>query len=74
MSHSKLYHYGPKTDVVMAFTEAAVKSAGDCVGFFHVTQAPWAAAGLRGTRDVQQPVGLALLNVLNTTDGLLLMS
>lgn len=41
MSRSKLYLCRPKTDVVMAFTEAAVKRVGDCVGFFHVTQTDW---------------------------------
>lgn len=31
-------------DVVMGFTEAAVKSAGGCVGFFHA-QSPWQHLG-----------------------------
>lgn len=31
--------------VVMGFTEAAVISVGDCVGFFHVTQTRWQRLG-----------------------------
>lgn len=45
MSCSKFYRCGLKMDVVLAFTEAAVKSVGDCVGFFHVAQTHWQHLG-----------------------------
>lgn len=45
MSCSKFHRHGLKMDVVLAFMEAAVKSVGDCVGFFPVAQNHWPHLG-----------------------------
>lgn len=62
----KLYHCGLKTDVVMAARGAAVKSVG---WGFSCSPNSLAAPGV-----FRDHIRLALLNGLNATDGLFLMT
>ena len=66
----KLCHCGLKTDV-MAVGRAAVKSI---TWDLHVTQIRWQPLGYDLLKVFRDHIGLALLNGLNTADGLFLMT